>query len=188
MHLSPVNVTGTLVLPSGKHAALATIRFTMSSPGLLGVTVVLPRSVRAVADEDGNFSASLLPSSQHTYYTVTVFRSNGVVLLETVAVIPAYDCQFSQVIQARPATTVTASIAALAQLQAAQENIETARLQILATADATNAGSQTALIELQAAVSTYEILIANTQSTIVGLVDTAVGTSIDLVTAYQLST
>lgn len=176
------------MLPSGQHAALATVRFTLASPGLVGAAVVLPRSVRVVTDDGGNFSVSLLPNPKHTYYKVTVLRSSGVVLLETVAVVPAYDCQFSKVIQASPATTVTEAIAAIATLQTAQAEIEVARRGVIATADASRTSSQTALIQFQSAVSSYETLIANTQSTIVGLVDTAIGSSFDLVTVYQLST
>lgn len=188
MPVNTVNVTGTLRLPSGLPAALATIRFTLSNPALLGVTVVVPQNVRATTDVNGVFNVSLLPNLKFAYYTVTVYRSTGVVILETVAVIPAFDCQFSQVIQVRPSTNASASIVALSELQAAQAGIEAARLQIIATASSASSVSTAALVELQSAVDTYETLMANTQSSLVGLVDTAIGTSLDLVTAYQLST
>lgn len=150
MPVTSVNVTGTLKMPSGSPAALATVRFTLSSPGLLGVTVVLPFTVRTTADANGVFTVTLAPNSLNSYYAVTVYRANGVVLLETVAVVPAFDCQFSQVIQARQPSQTSASIEAIAQLQTAQANIEVVRLEVLATADATNKDTRKAKANIEA--------------------------------------
>ena len=166
-----VNVIGTLTLPSGLPAAGATIRFTLSNPGLLGVTVVLPTNVKAVANAAGQFSVALVPNPPHSYYTVTVYKSVGVVLLESVVVIPAHDCQFSNVLQTRP-SSITASIAALAQLQEAQASIEQARLEITAlVSSSTSATQQAAINQLSRAIDACELSIVNMQSLTSGLVE-----------------
>jgi len=227
MSVPSVTVSGVLNLPSGLPLALASIRFTLSNPGLRGVTVVVPIATRATTDASGFFSIKLSPNTKNTYYTVTIYRSTGVVILETVAVIPNTDCQFSQVIQTGQPTTLTAAVIALEDLKVAQANIEVVRLGVIATAAATNSSSQASLakfkttvdgqleaaearierariqvldtaeaanldskvslIKLKTSVDTYERLIASTESTVAGVVDSAIGTSFDLVTAYQLS-
>lgn len=180
MHVASVNVSGTLRLPSGVPAANATVRFTLSNAALLGIIVVVPTNTVATADSEGRFTVALMPNLKFAYYTVTVYRSNGAVLLETVAVIPDNDCRFSEVIQARKATNISASVAALDAMQIAQANIELVRLQVIAE-------SQSSVNKLKTATSAYQTLIEATQNNIVGTVDTAIGNSIDLVTAYQLS-
>lgn len=160
MSVTSVNVTGILKLPSGQPAAFATVRFTLSNPGLLGITVVVPVSIRITADMNGAFSVALLPSVRHTYYTVTVFRSTGVVLLETVAVVPSYDCQFSQIIQPFPPTKQTAVIAALGDLQEAQADIKAAQQLVLSIALALESGdSQTLRVVASEALGGHRAVV-----------------------------
>ena len=130
-------------MPNGEPAAAVSVRFTLSNPSLLGVTVVVPTNVRATTDDTGQFSVALIPNSVHSYYTVTVYKSVGVVLLETLVVVPNNDCLFSQIIQTSQPTTITATAAATAQLLAAQVEIEEARLEVAGILAAVNASGGT---------------------------------------------
>jgi len=181
MSLTSVNVTGTLALPSGQPASNAHVWFTLSNPGLLGITVVLPVTAKTITDDNGNFLVTLEPNAVNTYYTVAVYRETGSVILETVAIIPNTDCKFSQVIQVSNPTTLTASITAIEDLKNAKASLELAR--IVAVNNIT-ADSKIELVKFKSDLEAYKSSI---QNNFLDLIDKSMSSTPDLVLAYQLS-
>ena len=132
MAVASVVVSGKLVLPSGLPAAFATIRFVLTSPSAQGERIVVPYAVKAIADVGGLFTISVAPSLPGAHYTVQICKANGLVLLDLIAVVPDTNCTLPQTVQLRPPTPITATNAALTDMQAALVDIELARQQVIA--------------------------------------------------------
>jgi hypothetical protein len=124
MDITTVTVSGQINKQDGKPAALTKVRFVLSAIGIVGLAMVLPKYVDITCDASGTFSAQVMSNPAGTYYTVTISPTNGLPISMR-AVVPAADCQFSQILQDLPAENIGYAQRALLDLQAAQAEINT---------------------------------------------------------------
>lgn len=126
MSVTTSTVSGMLYLPSGSPAAHAEVTFTLVGLGVVGLSLVMPRTVSAVCDADGGLSVEVVPSPPGTYYDVSATAHGdwgSRPFFTERAVIPGTDCQLSQTLQLEPAPALDAAQQALLDLQAAMAQI-----------------------------------------------------------------
>lgn len=130
MSIATVLVSGQLYTPAGTPAANAEVRFSLSGPGIVGLSLLVPRFAATQCDATGAFALQLVPSPAGTHYTVRA-GWDGALLLSVRAVVPANDCQLSQIMDALPVPSLSAAEQALIDLQAALAQINAIRQEVI---------------------------------------------------------
>jgi hypothetical protein len=101
MAIETVLVSGQIYCPDGSPAANTPVDFTLSGPGVVGLSLLVPKVARTTTDELGAFALQVVPSPPGTYYSVRASR-NGALLFAAQAVVPNSACQLTQIMQALP--------------------------------------------------------------------------------------
>ena len=163
MNLNTVTVSGQINRPDGAPAAGATVRFALNALGVDGLALVVPRYADAVCDAQGAFAAQVVPSPAGTYYEVRIGWADAV-LLRVRSVVPANNCQLTQIMQALPHPPLDAAQRALLDLQAAQAGIEVQRQGASASAAEALQSAQAAGVSAEAAEAARALAAADAQN------------------------